>query len=328
VTGVYPVEPTMRPPSRHRERIWLGPVRIQGAREVWSLLGSLACKWLGREYHPLKHNCIHFCAELCECLGVQELPSWVGRVAEAAGYLIAPLLDGVDDWEVWYCGLAVLVFCLVATFVLIYLGILTWQDPLGDSTPAESGAKVPPGEPSVATAPVKAWGGDDLAKSPGAPGRLPHEAGGVTGACLNWPNTQWRGWYYVRAFDPDPKIRGLSISFESKESWHEGEASQEFGSHSEVAYDGFEPEGTYLVPRGCHDARTQAEAIESCSWADEREQCGPNSRPTTYMWELPQCETPDQTTPCARVPPWGGPVMSLCWSWHTTSIQGGVLGRV
>lgn len=159
-------------------------------------------------------------------------------------------------------------------------------------------------------------------------GRLPHEAGGVTGACLNWPNTQWRGWYYVRAFDPDPKIRGLSISFESKESWHEGEASQEFGSHSEVAYDGFEPEGTYLVPRGCHDARTQGEAIESCSWADEREQCGPNSRTTTYMWELPQCETPDQTTPCARVPPWGGPVMSLCWSWHTTSIQGGVLGRV
>ncbi|CAK0867264.1 unnamed protein product, partial [Prorocentrum cordatum] len=124
VTGVYPVEPTMRTPSRHRERIWLGPVRMKGAREVWSLLGSLACKWLGREYHPFRHNCIHFCAELCECLGVQdrvtniqhaalrelrqgspttpsqayreELPSWVGRVADAAGCVLAPLLDALD----------------------------------------------------------------------------------------------------------------------------------------------------------------------------------------------------------------------------------------
>merc|ERR1719266_1014010 len=39
--------------------------------------------------------------------------------------LIAPLLDGDDDWELWYIGLIILVLCLVATLVLMYLKILT-----------------------------------------------------------------------------------------------------------------------------------------------------------------------------------------------------------
>merc|ERR1712039_651960 len=47
--------------------------------------------------------------------------------------LIAPLIDGVEDWETWYFGLIVLVLCLIATGVLIQRGILTWQDPLGSS---------------------------------------------------------------------------------------------------------------------------------------------------------------------------------------------------
>merc|ERR1712032_1321627 len=37
--------------------------------------------------------------------------------------LIAPLLDGVEDWEIWYVGLIMLVLCLVATAVLMMKGI-------------------------------------------------------------------------------------------------------------------------------------------------------------------------------------------------------------
>merc|ERR1719331_3139849 len=32
--------------------------------------------------------------------------------------LIAPLLEGVDDWESWYVGLIISVFCIVASIVL------------------------------------------------------------------------------------------------------------------------------------------------------------------------------------------------------------------
>merc|ERR1719331_148503 len=32
--------------------------------------------------------------------------------------LIAPLLEGVDDWELWYVGLIISVFCIVASIVL------------------------------------------------------------------------------------------------------------------------------------------------------------------------------------------------------------------
>merc|ERR1711920_55597 len=45
--------------------------------------------------------------------------------------LIAPLIDGVDDWEYWYIGLIILVICIIASIVLMFLKILTWQDPLG-----------------------------------------------------------------------------------------------------------------------------------------------------------------------------------------------------
>jgi len=45
--------------------------------------------------------------------------------------LIAPLIDGTDDWEYWYIGLIILILCIVGSLVLMYLKILTWQDPLG-----------------------------------------------------------------------------------------------------------------------------------------------------------------------------------------------------
>merc|ERR1712050_432582 len=72
--------------------------------------------------------------------------------------LIAPLIDGVDDWETWYFGLIVLVVCIIATLVLMQKNILTWQDPLGAASVGGGGAsEVPAGTPTVVKAP-EAWG--------------------------------------------------------------------------------------------------------------------------------------------------------------------------
>jgi len=69
--------------------------------------------------------------------------------------LIAPLIDGQEDWESWYFGLIMLVICLVATGVLIQKNILTWQDPLGSASAGGGASDAPPaGAPTV----VKAWG--------------------------------------------------------------------------------------------------------------------------------------------------------------------------
>merc|ERR550532_3411059 len=42
--------------------------------------------------------------------------------------LIAPLIEGKDDWEDWWMGLFPLFLAVVATVVLMYANILTWQD--------------------------------------------------------------------------------------------------------------------------------------------------------------------------------------------------------
>jgi len=73
--------------------------------------------------------------------------------------LIAPLIDGQEDWETWYFGLIVLVICIVATLVLIYQNILTWQDPLGAEVGGGAApSSAPPSEATVTQAPVRAWG--------------------------------------------------------------------------------------------------------------------------------------------------------------------------
>eukprot|EP00931_Biecheleriopsis_adriatica_P034858 TRINITY_DN2010_c0_g1_i2.p1 TRINITY_DN2010_c0_g1~~TRINITY_DN2010_c0_g1_i2.p1 ORF type:complete len:835 (+),score=197.21 TRINITY_DN2010_c0_g1_i2:42-2507(+) len=59
--------------------------------------------------------------------------------------LIAPLLKGKGDWDEWYIGLAPLLIGVIATFVLIYLQILTWKDPLeGTDLPGAANSPPPP----------------------------------------------------------------------------------------------------------------------------------------------------------------------------------------
>merc|ERR1719356_2166333 len=44
--------------------------------------------------------------------------------------MIAPLIDGNEDYENWYVGLIPAVVLVLATVALIYVGILSWKDPL------------------------------------------------------------------------------------------------------------------------------------------------------------------------------------------------------
>jgi len=61
--------------------------------------------------------------------------------------LIAPLIRGNEDWENWYIGLIPLSLGCIATFVLMYKGILSWKDPLANAqiggSPAASKASDP-----------------------------------------------------------------------------------------------------------------------------------------------------------------------------------------
>jgi len=44
--------------------------------------------------------------------------------------LIAPLIQGKDEWEDWWMGLFPLFLAVAGTGVLIFTGVLTWKDPL------------------------------------------------------------------------------------------------------------------------------------------------------------------------------------------------------
>merc|ERR1719213_1429632 len=50
--------------------------------------------------------------------------------------LIAPLIDGNDDWENWWVGAIVALVGLIVTAVLLQQKILTWADPLGHQADA------------------------------------------------------------------------------------------------------------------------------------------------------------------------------------------------
>jgi inorganic pyrophosphatase len=64
--------------------------------------------------------------------------------------LIAPLMDGKQDWDDWYVGIVPLVLGLGGTVVLIQMEVLTWKDPLGNKI--EKVAPLPEGEPGKVAA--------------------------------------------------------------------------------------------------------------------------------------------------------------------------------
>merc|ERR1712190_420822 len=55
------------------------------------------------------------------------------KLMSMVALLIAPLMAGKDDYEDWWIGLIASVLLLGSTAVLIYLGILSWKDPLAEA---------------------------------------------------------------------------------------------------------------------------------------------------------------------------------------------------
>merc|ERR1712048_736977 len=56
--------------------------------------------------------------------------------------MIAPLIDGNEDYENWWMGLIPSVVLVISTIVLIYVGILSWKDPLAEVNQEVAGSGV------------------------------------------------------------------------------------------------------------------------------------------------------------------------------------------
>mmetsp|Transcript_79599 Transcript_79599/g.200200 ORF Transcript_79599/g.200200 Transcript_79599/m.200200 type:complete len:299 (+) Transcript_79599:83-979(+) len=89
-TGVFQCTPMQCSAHHYRESVSMGTTRLS-EEQVENLLQQLMHDWPGMDYDLLRHNCCHFCDDLCCRLGVGNIPDWVTNLA-AAG---ATLEDGV-----------------------------------------------------------------------------------------------------------------------------------------------------------------------------------------------------------------------------------------
>jgi len=58
------------------EQIHMGETKMSEDRVldlIWELIKR---DWVGDQYDSFERNCLHFCDELCQCLGVGRLPNW------------------------------------------------------------------------------------------------------------------------------------------------------------------------------------------------------------------------------------------------------------
>ncbi|CAN8325932.1 unnamed protein product [Cochlearia groenlandica] len=81
-TGVFSCPSSKNPMYTYREKIVLGRTDCTISM-VNQILRELSREWPGHTYDLLSKNCNHFCDVLCDRLGVQKLPGWVNRFANA-----------------------------------------------------------------------------------------------------------------------------------------------------------------------------------------------------------------------------------------------------
>ncbi|XP_061358654.1 deSI-like protein At4g17486 [Gastrolobium bilobum] len=81
-SGVFSCPSGKNPMYTYRESIVLGKTNLS-IFKVNQILRELSREWPGDSYDLLAKNCNHFCDEFCERLGVQKLPGWVNRFANA-----------------------------------------------------------------------------------------------------------------------------------------------------------------------------------------------------------------------------------------------------
>ena len=81
--GIFENPPGECEQHSYRESVHMGYTDLTPF-EVQMLLVDMAKRWRGRQYDLLNKNCTHFADELCQLLGVGELPPWVTNLASAA----------------------------------------------------------------------------------------------------------------------------------------------------------------------------------------------------------------------------------------------------
>ena len=95
-SGVYPCRPKGNSGYTYRESVALGVTALAPA-SVQRILHALRLSWPGHEYDLLARNCNHFCAALCEKLGVMPPPQWVNRFAGHADATVAAVTYARDQ---------------------------------------------------------------------------------------------------------------------------------------------------------------------------------------------------------------------------------------
>ncbi|KAG0581635.1 hypothetical protein KC19_4G267500 [Ceratodon purpureus] len=81
-SGVFSCQPKRNPMYTYRESLSLGRTELT-RMEVEDVVQELSREWPGVSYDLLSRNCNHFCDSLCVRLGVQRVPLWVNRFANA-----------------------------------------------------------------------------------------------------------------------------------------------------------------------------------------------------------------------------------------------------
>ncbi|XVE64271.1 hypothetical protein DITRI_Ditri07aG0087400 [Diplodiscus trichospermus] len=81
-SGVFSCPSGKNPMYTYRESMVLGRTNCS-IFKVNQILRELSREWPGSSYDLLSKNCNHFCDEFCDRLGVQKLPGWVNRFANA-----------------------------------------------------------------------------------------------------------------------------------------------------------------------------------------------------------------------------------------------------
>ena len=93
---MYPCRPKGNTGYTYRESVALGVTALAPA-SVQRILQALRAQWPGHEYDLLARNCNHFCATLCEKLGVMAPPQWVNRFAGHADATVAAVTYARDQ---------------------------------------------------------------------------------------------------------------------------------------------------------------------------------------------------------------------------------------
>ncbi|KAG4397888.1 hypothetical protein GLYMA_10G231400v4 [Glycine max] len=81
-TGVFRCPAGKNTMYKYRKSFVLGDTNFNFF-QVIEMLTQLSREWRGDSYDPLSKNCNHFCDEFCARLGVEKLPGWVNRFANA-----------------------------------------------------------------------------------------------------------------------------------------------------------------------------------------------------------------------------------------------------